>query len=398
MTLNLTNLFYSEKNIGSTLKFSKRQFIWEFDLNGSSQHIELLDSRLTQKKRLYKNGVTLLETKEEGNFIHNFEIDGHPCVIIQYGDKIELRIDNQSFTHLYNLQKNKQLFAGEKGPTSNIYISKPFNSYGSSEQKDTENKESILYKVNKPEEENKPKLFDFKIKKDTGNKSHGFNSKFKFGQNKEQSFSNKKEFNNNKNNNINNNNENNKGNLDLLGFQDQESNLNKNNNNASNNSNNLLDLSSNNNTNINNQNNQNQQKTGNDIFDLFGNNNNQNNTIQNNQNNQNDNNQFNNIFLAISDGTNQKPNFDQNNLGFLNLNNNMNNNVNNNTNINNNMNNNMNENMNMNNNMHSFYMTNNMNNFNNFQNQQMNQNPNQNNISSTQNQQNNTLNLDLLNF
>ena len=110
MALNLTNLFYSEKDIGATVKITKRQFIWEFDLNGSSQRIELLDSRFSKKKRLFKNGVSILNTIEDGNFIHNFEIDGHPCVIIQYGDKIELRIDNQSFTHLYNLQKNKYFF------------------------------------------------------------------------------------------------------------------------------------------------------------------------------------------------------------------------------------------------------------------------------------------------
>ena len=55
----LTNLFYSEKDIGATLKMSKRQFIWEFDLNGSSQRLELLDTRLSRKKRLFKNGVTL---------------------------------------------------------------------------------------------------------------------------------------------------------------------------------------------------------------------------------------------------------------------------------------------------------------------------------------------------
>ena len=162
MSLNLTNLFYSEKDIGATLKISKRQFIWEFELNGSSQRIELLDSRFSRKKRLYKNGVSILDTIESGNFIHNFEIDGHACVIIQYGDKIELRIDNQSFTHLYNLQKNKELFAGEKGPTSNTYVAKPFNAKNSGDDKLNEN---AFYKINKPEEENKPKLFDFEIKK-----------------------------------------------------------------------------------------------------------------------------------------------------------------------------------------------------------------------------------------
>ena len=247
MALNLTNLVYSEKDIGATLKISKRQFIWEFDLNGSSQHIELLDSRFSRKKRLYKNGVNILDTTETGNFIHNFEIDGHPCVIIQYGDKIELRIDNQSFTHLYNLQKNKELFAGEKGPTSNIYVANSFNG-NSSEEKHTED---AFYKVNKPEEENKPKLFNFEIKKNTGNKTSGGFNKFKFGGNKEQT-------NSKINNQINiNNNSNKNGNVDLLGIQNnQNSNINNTNNN-----NNLLDFSENNN-----MNNQNPQNKGNNMF------------------------------------------------------------------------------------------------------------------------------------
>ena len=304
-SLNLTNLFYSEKDIGATLKISKRQFIWEFDLNGSSQKIELLDSRLSRKKRLYKNGVNILDTTETGNFIHNFEIDGHACVIIQYGDKIELRIDNQSFTHLYNLQKNKELFAGEKGPTSNTYVAKPYNSYSSNEDKHTE---SAFYKVNKPEEENKPKLFNFEIKKNTGNKNSGGFNKFKFGGNKNQSNTSSNTNNNNQvNSNNNNKNSNNGGNIDLLGFQDNQ---NANQNNANNaNNNNLLDFGVNNN-------NQNQSNNGNDIFNLMGNN------TQNQQNNMNNNNQFNNIFLQITDGTNQEPKFDQNNLGFLDFNNN----------------------------------------------------------------------------
>jgi len=308
MSLNLTNLFYSEKDIGATLKISKRQFIWEFELNGSSQRIELLDSRFSRKKRLYKNGLNILDTTETGNFIHNFEIDGHACVIIQYGDKIELRIDNQSFTHLYNLQKNKELFAGEKGPTSNTYVAKPFSSSSTSEKKSNE---EAFYKINKPEEENKPKLFNFEIKKNTGNKNTGGFNKFKFGGNKEQ----------NNNNNINNNNNanananNNKGNVDLLGFSN---NNNQNANNNINNNNNLLDFGNANNQNNMNNKNQNLLGDGNDLLNLMGNN--------NNSNQPNNNNQFNNIFLQITDGTNQQPTFDQNNLGFLNFNNNGNNN------------------------------------------------------------------------
>ena len=55
--------------------------------------------------------------------------------IIQYGDTIELRIDNQSFTHLYNLQKNKELFAGEKCPTSKVNVVKSNNIYGINDEK-----------------------------------------------------------------------------------------------------------------------------------------------------------------------------------------------------------------------------------------------------------------------
>ena len=308
MSLNLTNLFYSEKDIGATLKISKRQFIWEFELNGSSQRIELLDSRFSRKKRLYKNGLNILDTTETGNFIHNFEIDGHACVIIQYGDKIELRIDNQSFTHLYNLQKNKELFAGEKGPTSNTYVAKPFSSSSTSEKKSNE---EAFYKINKPEEENKPKLFNFEIKKNTGNKNTGGFNKFKFGGNKEQNNNN----NINNNNNANANTNNNKGNVDLLGFSN---NNNQNANNNINNNNNLLDFGNANNQNNMNNKNQNLLGDGNDLLNLMGNN--------NNSNQPNNNNQFNNIFLQITDGTNQQPTFDQNNLGFLNFNNNGNNN------------------------------------------------------------------------
>ena len=304
MSLNLTNLFYSEKDIGATLKISKRQFIWEFELNGSSQRIELLDSRFSRKKRLYKNGLNILDTTETGNFIHNFEIDGHACVIIQYGDKIELRIDNQSFTHLYNLQKNKELFAGEKGPTSNTYVAKPFSSSSTSEKKSNE---EAFYKINKPEEENKPKLFNFEIKKNTGNKNTGGFNKFKFGGKKEQNNNN----NINNNNNANANTNNNKGNVDLLGFSN---NNNQNANNNINNNNNLLDFGNANNQNNMNNKNQNLLGDGNDLLNLMGNN--------NNSNQPNNNNQFNNIFLQITDGTNQQPTFDQNNLGFLNFNNN----------------------------------------------------------------------------
>ena len=62
------------------------------------------------KKRLINNGVEVFDKKNDGSFFKNFDIGGHIFSIIQYRKKFELRIDNQSFTHLYNLEKNKNFF------------------------------------------------------------------------------------------------------------------------------------------------------------------------------------------------------------------------------------------------------------------------------------------------
>ena len=181
MSLNITNLFYKESNIGLNIRVTKREFIWGFDLNGVSYHIKLEDSRLSHKKRLFKNGDLILKTVVKNNFCHDFDAGGHHCNIIQYADKMELRIDNQSFTHLYNLQKNRELFKGDNGPTSKIKINNNYNTYDNKLDNNIED----MYKV---KEDKNPKLFNFRIKKDTGNKSSGFNSKFKFGEN-EKNFS-----------------------------------------------------------------------------------------------------------------------------------------------------------------------------------------------------------------
>ena len=329
-SLKLTNLNYQEKNIGTTFKISKRYFLWEFILNGASERIELYDSRWSGKKRLVKNGMVLSEEIDEGNYMKTFDINGHQCIMIQYGDKIELRIDNQSFTHLYNLQKNKELFAGQKGPTSNIYVSKTFGNYSSEDNKNKKNDTSVFYKVNKPDEQSKPQLFNFIINKNE-NKNNNTQrlKKFKFGakigNESEKKISDNKE----NNNNVNNNSEN-KKNVNLLGV---ENNFQNNVNNGNNNSNNLLDIFGGINNNNNQQNN-----------NQFNNNNNQNlldfgssNLSTTNNKNNNNYNLLSEIFLALPDNNvnNTQNNFNENNLDFISSGNNSNNN-----NVNNNINNN----------------------------------------------------------
>ena len=218
MSINITNLYYTEDNIGLNLHISKKQYVWGFELDGVPQHIKLLDSRISHKKRLYKNGEQIFYIKQKANFSHNFEIDGHPCVIIQYGDKIELRIDNESFAHLYNLQKNRELLKGDNGPTSKISINKNYNTI-SYDQEKYEKNNSVFYTNNTIKKEN-PKLFNFKIKKETGNKSLKINKKFYFGEMKKKinepslTYSNE-----NRQNNINANNNN--KNFDLLNLENK---------------------------------------------------------------------------------------------------------------------------------------------------------------------------------
>ena len=283
MSLNITNLYYTEENIGLNLHISKKQYIWGFELDDVPQHIKLLDSRISHKKRLYKNGKQILNIKQKGDFSHTFEIDGHTLVIIQYADKIELRIDNESFAHLYNLQKNRELLKGDNGPTSKISI-KNYNTISYSQEENDKNN-SVFYKNNVIKKEN-PKLFNFKIKKESGNKSLKINNKFKFGEKKEKIFE-PSLSNSNDNKQNNNNSNNNNKNVNLLGFENTIENSYKINPvNLANNNNILYDNKQNNNNSNNNDKN----------VDLLGSENTNENSYKSNPMNfANNNTQYNNI-------------------------------------------------------------------------------------------------------
>ena len=170
----------------------------------------------------------ILNIKSKKNFSHEFEIDGHTCLIIQYADKFELRIDNQSFTHIYNWQKNKQMFE-EKNP---VVVSKKCINIicdGDGQNKEEENKknEEVFYKPIKTEE-NKPSMYNFSIKKDNTKKLNGFKKIFQFGHNKGKTVElNLTEWN-HTNNNINDIKD--KNNINLLDFSEQNTNNEKINN------------------------------------------------------------------------------------------------------------------------------------------------------------------------
>ena len=140
------------------LKSSKKQYIWEFQLNGEPQKIELFDSKLSGKKKVLKNGIVECELVCDESFFRNFTLNGHNCTIIQCGDKNELRIDNQTFDHLYNLERNKQFFSRNPEPTSSFFTTKS--------NKIEKNQPGITNKnfYQSQQNNNQPSLFNFNIK------------------------------------------------------------------------------------------------------------------------------------------------------------------------------------------------------------------------------------------
>ena len=250
MSSSISGLHYEENQVGGTFKSSKIEYVWEFILNGSSPNkIQLIYSKWTDDKKLIKNGIEVYNKKNDDSYLKNFEIDGHIFSVIQLGDKFELRVDNQSFTHLYNLEKNKNFFTGDIDPTSKTQIAD--NKTGDIISEKNENN-FYIFKSKENDGKEKQTLFNFKIKIDE-NKANSGLKKFKFGPGIKPS---NNKFNKNINNNENNTNK------DLLGFGDILQNNDANN-------------SSSNNNNINN----------NDIFGLGIIGNNDNNNMQNNNNN-----------------------------------------------------------------------------------------------------------------
>ena len=307
MSSSISGLHYEENQVGGTFKSSKIEYVWEFILNGSSPNkIQLIYSKWTDDKKLIKNGIEVYNKKNDDSYLKNFEIDGHIFSVIQLGDKFELRVDNQSFTHLYNLEKNKNFFTGDIDPTSKTQIAD--NKTGDIISEKNENN-FYIFKSKENDGKEKQTLFNFKIKIDE-NKANSGLKKFKFGPGIKPS---NNKFNKNINNNQNNTNK------DLLGFGDilqinDANNSSSNNNNINNND--IFGLGIDNN-----DGNKNNQNNNNDIFN-FGNNNNEVNnnnnflnfdSIENNNLNENINNKTTNeqlavIFNALSQNNQSKDN------------------------------------------------------------------------------------------
>ncbi len=184
MALNIKNLSHDERDVAKNIKSTKKHFIWEFVLDNKSHKIELYDSKLSNKKKLVKDGVVYNESVEFQQYSKSFTLSKHSCTLIQHGEKYELRIDNQSFNHLMDLERNKMFFGSNvSNPTST-------NHKGSALENNRNSK--IQFGIgnvnnqqnNNSNNSNKSNLFSFAINpvtKDNTKSSQGMN--FTFGGN-----------------------------------------------------------------------------------------------------------------------------------------------------------------------------------------------------------------------
>ena len=74
--------------------------------------MDLFVSKLSGKFRvMVDNETRSLVTRTVGSlFQYPFEISKHRCNILQHADSFEFRIDNQAFSHLYNLRRMQMEF------------------------------------------------------------------------------------------------------------------------------------------------------------------------------------------------------------------------------------------------------------------------------------------------
>lgn len=112
--MSIRAIYFEEQNIGEHIKKSKKRFVWKFELDGLQHTIEFYVSKLTGKKKVVQDGITLLEQKKiTKSFQFPFNIGKHMCVIMYSISEVDLRIDNHPFDTLY---KGKQ-FGGPNVPS-----------------------------------------------------------------------------------------------------------------------------------------------------------------------------------------------------------------------------------------------------------------------------------------
>lgn len=132
---DIKNLKFSESNVGSTIKCTKKLYCWQFDLNGKNHLLELYESILSLKKKIILDQEVLYDITIEKAFAVKFEIGHINCAIVQRKEGYEFSIENIVFNHLLEVEKNKSQFNNsEHKPSSRSYIIEPASSLSANKE------------------------------------------------------------------------------------------------------------------------------------------------------------------------------------------------------------------------------------------------------------------------
>eukprot|EP00347_Sterkiella_histriomuscorum_P010870 403374607 len=125
--MSITPQYFEIKDVGKTIKSTKKQYVWRFILDGKNYTIEMFTSVLSGKKKILQNGqIIYFDSKFKSAFQFPFSIGKNSLNILQHGDKFELRINNQSFTHLWDNERTKRNFNYEERDQINSYQAKDY--------------------------------------------------------------------------------------------------------------------------------------------------------------------------------------------------------------------------------------------------------------------------------
>jgi len=110
----ITQCNYEEREVGKLISSTKIKHIWSFCIKNTKHFVELLESRITGRKKVYADQRIVFPKQVVSKMLTcQFEIDGTQIALIQIGNTYDLRINNFPFNHLMEVQKNKKAFSSK---------------------------------------------------------------------------------------------------------------------------------------------------------------------------------------------------------------------------------------------------------------------------------------------
>ena len=119
---------YEFEEVGKHVKGSKKRYIWKIQIKGQLHDIVCDTSLVSSKVKISVDGKAIYDSDVwAGNtFQHAFVFRECHCVIIQQGERFELRVNNKAFMHMLNQQKTSQAFKSMEDHVEDIKVTKNF--------------------------------------------------------------------------------------------------------------------------------------------------------------------------------------------------------------------------------------------------------------------------------